>query len=108
MARARAFFRLSPHLYPSLSETIFAYVEWFTELKHPHDINRMYEVKRSMESNGQCSAAVIPVTQIYRSCHLIPYLKEDLVTALDPDTVLDTCDSFFLNDFLDLHSYTIL
>src|ERR1700693_1143336 len=40
------------------------------------------------------------IDTIVHTCHLIPILKDDLETALDPDTVLDMYSHFYLNDFV--------
>ena len=71
-------------------------------------VNRMYEVtkeRRLRHRDRSVVAGVIPLPQIFRSCHLTPRLEDDLPTALDPVEVLDSHDVFCVNESLDTHSY---
>jgi hypothetical protein len=68
----------------------------------------MYEVKKEQHPGGGLAAEVIPISHISRSCHLMPHFKNDLATALDPGEVLNTYETFFVNEFLDLHTYLTL
>ncbi|KAH9923403.1 uncharacterized protein BXZ73DRAFT_91440 [Epithele typhae] len=49
-----------------------AYVEWFTAFTEPDPAHGMYKVLRCRNANGDRLASVIPVTDIYRGCHLLP------------------------------------
>lgn len=83
-----------------------AYVEWFLDLKVSRHPSRMFEVSKVFGTDSSPVGEVIPVSQIVRSCHLIPKWEDDLVAPID--SVLDVFDTFFVNDFLDSHCYLSL
>ncbi|KAJ7880811.1 hypothetical protein B0H14DRAFT_2253083, partial [Mycena olivaceomarginata] len=48
-----------------------AYVDWYKPLKTPVPNIRMHKV--SLSSRNHCQhSSIIPITEILRSCHLIP------------------------------------
>ena len=51
-----------------------AYVEWFTKFFAYSDRDsRMYKTSRSFDLNGNREFDIIPVEELCRSAHLIPY-----------------------------------
>ncbi|KAH9911538.1 uncharacterized protein BXZ73DRAFT_93357 [Epithele typhae] len=82
-----------------------AYVEWFTAFTEPDPVHGMYKVSRCRNVNGDRLASVIPVTDIYRSCHLLPVFGAVARRAWTSSTVLDTCELFYFNPFSDLLMY---
>lgn len=66
----------------------------------------MFEVSKVVGSEGRLVGEVIPLSQIIRSCHLIPQWEDDLVAPIG--SPLDVFDKFLVNDFLDVHSYLSL
>ncbi|KAJ6572359.1 hypothetical protein B0H10DRAFT_1722447, partial [Mycena sp. CBHHK59/15] len=48
-----------------------AYVDWYKPLKAPDPNVRMHEVSLSSRNHRQ-NSSIIPITEILRSCHLIP------------------------------------
>ncbi|THV01199.1 hypothetical protein K435DRAFT_655869 [Dendrothele bispora CBS 962.96] len=82
-----------------------AYVEWFTKLTAtPDPYSGLHRVKRQM-SSGLPAASIIPVEKIRRSAHLLPKWGGAVPSEWRSETVLDLCDTFWLNPFKDNHSY---
>ncbi|KZT11769.1 uncharacterized protein LAESUDRAFT_609333, partial [Laetiporus sulphureus 93-53] len=48
-----------------------AYVEWFTPFHAKDTVTGMYIISHSMRQHYRY-AAMIPITEIVRTCHLIP------------------------------------
>lgn len=66
----------------------------------------MYKVKWDVDAlTGQKRAGIITPDFLIRSCHLIPKMSDDVLQVVKPEDVLDRFDEFYVNDFLDLHSY---
>ena len=82
-----------------------AYVEWFNPVPAMPDRKyHMYKVSRSMQG-GHRRAAIIPIDRILRSVHLIPRFGSHTPPDWSNFTVLEQCDSFFVNPFTDIHNY---
>ncbi|KZO97289.1 hypothetical protein CALVIDRAFT_480119 [Calocera viscosa TUFC12733] len=84
-----------------------AYVEWFSRpssrAAHPSGLPI---VQRLRASNGEPLASVIELKCIKRNCMLQPVAKGG--TCWRSDNVLDLCDTFFLNPYLDRDSFMLL
>jgi hypothetical protein len=107
VARVRAIFSLPSHI--AHYSTPLVYVDYFTEFNRYMSANvRMHEVQHALEPNGMQSSGIIPLTSIVRSCHLIPKFGEGYNHLWSAEEILDNWDTFFVNDFLDIHSYTIV
>ena len=99
--------RVIPEVFFSLEDTPkhLAYVEWFTPLPvTPDPKHGMYRVSRQVE-NGSRSASIIPVESIVRSIHLIPQFGPAVPREWGSFTVLELCNTFYVNPFADVHSY---
>ena len=71
VARVRAIFRL-PEVYGNrLGKHPLAYVEWFTPLRQLDPDTGMFKVSISTRNHHR-RTSIIPITQIVRSCHLLP------------------------------------
>ena len=82
-----------------------AYVEWFSPIPITCGSNHnLYKVTR-LTQNGQRHASIIPVASIFRSVHLFPIhtLRES-----NTFTVLEMCNSFYINPFSDRENYLLL
>ena len=86
----------SPHL---------AYVEWFSPLAAAPDAkHRMYKVTRTTR-NGRRSASIIRADTILGSVHLFPRFGVSTPLQWSSFTVLEQCNSFYVNPFADIDSY---
>lgn len=71
----------------------------------PYAANGMYRIQRLNNNNG----SIIKMQDIIRSCHLLPYYppNEDSMAWHGP-TVLEKCDTFYLNKYIDVHTFAAL
>jgi hypothetical protein len=115
IAQVRVVFQLPnravPEVFSSLVDTPpkhLAYVEWFTPLPAtPDPKHGMYRVSR-LTANGFRSASVITVDSIVCSIHLMPHFGPVVPQGWNSFTVLEHCNTFYVNPFADVHSYLIL
>jgi len=85
-----------------------AYVEWFSEFTSPESDHGMHKLKRSMEGGARV-ASIIPVSSIRRSVHLFPRFGRMRVPEnWTSHNVLENCNTFYLNPFVDRHMHFIL
>ncbi|KAG8708171.1 hypothetical protein FRC09_001400 [Ceratobasidium sp. 395] len=83
-----------------------AYVEWYTEPSIGSGPGvELYRVSRKFE-NGKRSSSVIRLTDIRRTCRLLPDFTD--ASAACTENMLTTCDAFFVDRYLDEHSFRIL
>lgn len=103
-------FALPPELQRLRSDAMFpqchlAYVELYTPFQHePEPHHQLYKIKRSF-ANMRRKAVIIPLHQIFRSCHLIPACGSRINRMWTSDNVLEECDDMYLNSFSDHHMY---
>ena len=82
-----------------------AYVEWFTPIPAtPDPKHGMYRVSRLTE-NGRRSASIIQVESIVRSIHLIPQFGPVMPQEWNSFTVMEFCNTFYINPFSNVQSY---
>ncbi|KAJ6618487.1 hypothetical protein B0H10DRAFT_2164151 [Mycena sp. CBHHK59/15] len=74
-----------------LFPTPLAYVEWYKPLTQIDNDLGMYKIAAASHHH---------LTQISRSCHLIPRLNRKIDRTLATDDVLDRCKDFYLNCYL--------
>lgn len=102
VARVRVIFRL-PEDYGIFPHPL-AYVDWYKPLQPPVANIRMHELSLSSRNHRQ-NSSVIPITDILRSCHLIPLFGKVVNPTWTSDRVLDQCKSFYLNPYLRHHDF---
>ena len=102
VARVRVIFRL-PEGYGSYPHPL-AYVNWYKPLKKPAPNIRMHEISLSTRTHRQ-NSSIIPVTDILRSCHLIPVFGKAIDPTWTSESVLDQCKTFYLNPYLRHHDF---
>ncbi|KZT19695.1 hypothetical protein NEOLEDRAFT_1077336 [Neolentinus lepideus HHB14362 ss-1] len=111
VAQVRVVFSLPPRaislLFPQKPPPKYlAYVEWFTPFaSSPEPNSHLYRVSRSVNHSGDRLASVIPVLQIRRSVHLYPKWGPSVPREWMSSTVLDKATSFYVNPYLDRHTY---
>ncbi|KAJ6591367.1 hypothetical protein B0H10DRAFT_2167842 [Mycena sp. CBHHK59/15] len=104
VARVRVIFRL-PDDFGIYSDPL-AYVDWFKPLQSPVTNVGMHQVSLSSRSHHQ-NSSIIPITDIVRSCHLIPIFGRSANPTWTTDNVLDQCKSFYLNPYLRHHNFFV-
>ena len=84
----------------------FAYIELFKPFpRAPDEDSGLYRVSRSYESNGHRTSMVVPVQSLYRSVQLFPRFGPTLPDGWTSYNVLEECDNFRMNSFLDHNTY---
>ncbi|KAI9461724.1 hypothetical protein BJY52DRAFT_1425670 [Lactarius psammicola] len=81
-----------------------AYVEWFSPPSPPGPSHNMCRISRNYR-NGRRSASIIPLTDVCRSVQLFPVFGPVAPRHWQGTTVLEECNSFYVNPFLDRHMY---
>ena len=89
--------RPAPHVH-------LAYVEWFSPPSAPDPFHKMSRISRKY-SHGRRAASIIPLTDICRSVQLLPVFGPAVPQHWQESTVLEDCNSFNINPFLDRHMY---
>ena len=110
VGRLRLIFTLPPKSLPALFPRLMppgplAYVEWFTAFTTRDPIHGMYKVVKCMDVHGARLASIVEVSQIRRSCQLLPSFGPSAPREWTSSTVLDECETFFVNPFTDQHMY---
>ncbi|KAI0683644.1 hypothetical protein BC835DRAFT_1409355 [Cytidiella melzeri] len=88
-----------PRKYQAASECPLAYMEWFTGLESWNHSIGMFSVSPSSR-NHRCHASIIPITQIQRTCHLIPVFGTAMDTTWTRENVAQRSHKFFVNPYL--------
>lgn len=93
-------------LVSGLDGSPLAYIEWFRPFSRP-DALGLYKLKRSTRGKLP-NAEIIPLSQIYRSCHLVPRFKTAVHSRWNPHTVLDLCPEFYLNPWVSVDDFVAM
>ncbi|KAJ7495743.1 hypothetical protein B0H11DRAFT_1910488 [Mycena galericulata] len=102
VARIRVIFRL-PEDHGNYPEPL-AYIDWYKPLKPPVPDIGMHEISLSSRNHRQ-NSSIIPISDIFRSCHLIPVFGRAINPTWTSDQVLDQCKLFYLNPYLRHHDF---
>jgi len=112
IAQVRVVFELPNRAIPEVFGSLttppkhLAYVEWFTPLPAtPDPKHGMYRVSRLTTENGCRAASIIAIESIVRSVHLIPHFGPVMPRECNSFTVLELCNSFYVNPFANVQSY---
>ncbi|KAH9931773.1 hypothetical protein B0H21DRAFT_836254 [Amylocystis lapponica] len=106
VARVRAIFRL-PEEYGPASKHPVAYMEWFTPFHTVAPDTGMFKISWSTRMHRR-RTSIIPVTQIERSCHLIPHFGREVNLQWSSGDILDQCSTFYVNPYLRHHDFVLL
>ncbi|KAG1865424.1 hypothetical protein F4604DRAFT_1586067 [Suillus subluteus] len=98
-----------PLLFPPTVEvpTHFAYIEWFEPFTSaPDQHHGLYKLLRSLRG-GEKVASIVPLANIVRSVHLMPNFGAVVPREWTSDTVLDNCNTFWLNSYIDRYTFSL-
>jgi hypothetical protein len=98
-----------PLLFPPTVEVPnhLAYIEWFTPFPSAPDRHHgLYKLSRAFHG-GEKLVSIVPLANIVRSVHLIPNFGAVVPREWTSDTVLDNCDTFWLNSYIDRYTFCI-
>lgn len=85
-----------------------AYVEWFTPFNVVDDTTGMYVVSPSTRRHERYTS-VIPISDIVRSCHLLPIWGKRIERRVVVGDILDNIGmKFFVNPYLRHHDFVML
>ncbi|KAI0687640.1 hypothetical protein BC835DRAFT_1286335 [Cytidiella melzeri] len=96
-----------PRKYQAASECPLAYMEWFTGLESWNHSIGMFSVSPSTR-NHRRRASIIPITQIQRTCHLIPVFGTAMDTTWTRENVAQRSHKFFVNPYLRHTDFVLL
>ncbi|KEP46797.1 hypothetical protein V565_181170 [Rhizoctonia solani 123E] len=113
IGRVRLIFKLPPH-YGILEPLVLVQLFRITSYSRPNKRVGMFKVLRerysSADGNRTYQEQIVPLSHIRRTCHLVPEFGDE-TPIIDSNTSFDSLeeyDSFFLNCYLDLHSFQLL
>ncbi|KAI9001505.1 hypothetical protein BD414DRAFT_406373 [Trametes punicea] len=106
VARVRAILRLPLTYGEELTKDPVAFVEWFTPFRTQDVDSGMFPVSYSSR-NHRRRVSIIPVTQIIRSCYLIPKWGRKVDTTWTSANVLDKCTKFYVSPYLRHHDFVL-
>ncbi|KAI1790350.1 hypothetical protein LXA43DRAFT_891155 [Ganoderma leucocontextum] len=106
VARVRAIFRIPEHYGVEFREPV-AFVEWFTPFRHAPDPDTgMFKVSHSSQTHRR-RVSIVCLSQIVRSCHLIPVWGKSVDRSWMSDNVLERCKQFYVNPYLRHHDFIL-
>ena len=106
MAQIRLIFNLPPQF--GKFQHPLAYVEWFTRLGNPDANTGLYSITRSTR-RGQRNAEIVSVDRIIRGCHLMARCRQNILSTLTTDNVLEqTSIQYLVNPYITVDSFTLL
>ncbi|KAF8159953.1 hypothetical protein B0H34DRAFT_655320, partial [Crassisporium funariophilum] len=97
VAQVRLIFRLPEH--HGLFDEPLLYVHWFKPLGTFDKILGMSQTSFSSQNHRQ-RASIITASQLFSSCHLIPYFGRTINPGWGTDSVIDLAPTFYLNPYL--------
>ncbi len=107
----RAIFDLPGRLFEGTSDVVIksplAYIEWFTPFHAKDTSTGMYIISHSTRQHYR-HAAIVPITDIVRTCHLIPVWGSEMNCTWNSDNVLDQAKRFILNPYLQHEDFILM
>jgi hypothetical protein len=113
LGRVRLIFRL-PAYYGIRDTLVLVQLFRLTSYSRPNKRMGMFKVVRERytvaDGDRTYQEAIVPLSHIRRSCHLVPEFGEEtpIIDAYTPFDALEKYETFYLNCFLDLHSFQLL
>jgi hypothetical protein len=81
-----------------------AYIEWYKPFNARDRDTQLFKTSPLTVMNKP-KAEIIELGKILSSCHLIPKFGIHMQNSWNRDNVLDACNDFLLNKYLDIHSF---
>ncbi|KAI9440150.1 hypothetical protein H4582DRAFT_2111250 [Lactarius indigo] len=78
-----------------------AYVQWYSPLTVLDPNNGMFKIRPQKDLEGNWICSIVPVGNIRRSVHLLPKFGPVVPAEWTSSSVLDHCDTFFVNNRTD-------
>jgi hypothetical protein len=106
VARVHLFFKF---LYRGTSHSC-ALIHWFMKLEdEPSELNGMWVVEHMRYPDGTPVPSIIGINTLVRSAHLLPLFDDDEFVSkdLECDDTLDHFNMFYVNRYIDHHSFLI-
>ncbi|KAG9123790.1 hypothetical protein FRC07_013953 [Ceratobasidium sp. 392] len=112
IGRVRLIFKLPPY-YGIMDPLVLIQLFKITSYMQPIKRMGMYKVTRqryAADGDRTYREEIIPLSHIRRSCHLVPEFGRDtpIVDSRTPFDALMAYENFYLNCYLDLHSFQLL
>lgn len=101
IAQVHTIFELPPD-FATYAEPL-AYVTYFTPLQYPEPGIEMYSVSYATmryQNHVFLMAAVIPVSRIMRTCHLIPHFGRSIPSSWSQENIYNQASKFYVNPYL--------
>jgi hypothetical protein len=105
VGQVRVVFSLPANETQTPSERL-AYIKWFSKFTFPENNHGMHKLKHSVQDSDRV-ASIIPVSSIRRSAHLFPKFGRVVPEDWTSENVLEKCNTFYLNPFVDMNMYFI-
>jgi hypothetical protein len=87
-------------------KTLLVYIEWYSQLKPVAEpTHNMYSIRKVFGTDGKPTGSIIDLASICQSCMLFPNFEAAVDTSWTSDNVLDSCSSFFINNWHSTYSY---
>lgn len=107
MCEIHVLFRLPPE-HAAVSSHLLAYVEWFTPLGSVYNADvGMFSLSRSTH-NHQRRLSIIPISQVERTCHLIPVFGAEIDKSWTREKISRLSTRFFVNPYFRHSDFVIL
>ncbi|KZT29566.1 hypothetical protein NEOLEDRAFT_1056163, partial [Neolentinus lepideus HHB14362 ss-1] len=102
VAELHVIFRLPPEL--GQMTGYLAYIHWFRPFRAIDPATGMYRLSRSTRNNRP-NAAIVPLSDVLRACHLCPWFSSAVDLSWKTETVLEQATEFLLNKHIDLYMF---
>jgi hypothetical protein len=84
------------------------YVHWFSRSREKEKGINMYTVRRHLDDTGKQLGGVIKLTSLNNRAQLIPKFGKIVKPMANRHNSLDVYNSFYLNPFADLETYSTI
>lgn len=106
VAKVHVLFKLPDRIHPEP----LAYVTYATTFQKPTRYSQLYQFSwatKMWNHHRYPDSAVIPVSRIIRTCHLIPAFEKAVDRTWQSHSVLDSTAKFYLNPYLRFRDFIL-